>query len=112
MAVPSVYAAINAISAELAQHGIAKSHLNEADDYKYRSIDDVLDRLAPPLAKHRLIVLPRAVEREMVERREEGDRLLFHVSLKVAFSLTSVDDGSSHIVEAFGEVGQRHRGHH
>ena len=50
MSAPSVYAAINAVSAELAEHGIAKSHVNEADDYKYRSIDDLLDRLAPLLA--------------------------------------------------------------
>jgi hypothetical protein len=104
MAAPSVYAAINAIAAELAQHGIAKAHFNEADDYKYRSIDDLLDRLAPLLAKHRLCVLPRVLERDVVERREEADRLLFHVSLKVAFSLTSVDDGSSHIVKAYGEA--------
>jgi hypothetical protein len=104
MAAPSVYAAINAISADLAQHGIAKSQVNEADDYKYRSIDDLLDRLAPLLAKHRLVVLPKVLEREVVERRDDGDRLLFHVSLKVAFSLTSVDDGSSHIIEAYGEA--------
>jgi len=104
MAAPSVYAAINTISAELAQQGIAKSHFNEADDYKYRSIDDLLDRLAPLLATHRLVVLPKVLEREVVDRREEDDGLLFHVSLKVAFSLTSVDDGSSHVVEAYGEA--------
>jgi hypothetical protein len=104
MAAPSVYAAINAISGELAQHGIAKSRVNEADDYKYRSIDDLLDRLAPLLAKHRLCVLPRVVEREAVERRDEGDRLLFHVALRVAFTMTSVDDGSAHDVEVYGEA--------
>ena len=84
MAAPSVYAAINAVSAELAQHGIAKSHINEADDYRFRSIDDLLDRLAPLLAKHRLCVLPRALERSETERQDDGHRLLFHVSLKVA----------------------------
>src|SRR3954451_14257511 len=104
MSAPSVYAAINAISAELAQHGIAKSHVNEADEYNYRSIDDVLDRLAPLLAKHRLCVLPRALDRTEVERRDDGQQSLFHVSLKVAFTLTSVDDGSNHIVEAYGEA--------
>jgi hypothetical protein len=104
MAAPSVYAAINAVSAELAEHGIAKGRVNEADGYKYRSIDDVLDRLAPLLAKHRLCVLPRVVEREAVERRDEGDRLLFHVALRVAFTMTSVDDGSAHDVEAYGEA--------
>lgn len=104
MSAPSVYAAINAISAELAEHGIAKSHINEADDYRYRSIDDLLDRLAPLLAKHRLCVLPRALERTEAERPDDGQHLLFHVSLKVAFTLTSVDDGTDHIVEAYGEA--------
>jgi hypothetical protein len=104
MAAPSVYAAINAVSAEFANRGIAKAHLNEADEYKYRTIDDLLDRLAPLMAKHRLCVLPRALERTQRERADEGQHLLLHVSLKMAFSLTSVDDGSSHIVEAYGEA--------
>jgi guanyl-specific ribonuclease Sa len=101
---PSVYGAINAISAELAQNGIAKARLNELDDYKYRSIDDVLDRLAPLLAKHRLCVLPKVLKRSAVERRDEAQRSLFHVSVKVAFALTSVDDGSAHTIEAYGEA--------
>jgi len=101
---PSVYAAINAISGELAQHGIAKGRTNEVDDYKYRSIDDVLDRLAPLLAKHRLCVLPKVLKRSAVERRDEAQRSLFHVSLKVAFALTSVDDGSTHTIEVYGEA--------
>jgi len=104
MSAPHVYAAINAVSAELAEHGIAKTHLNEADDYTYRSIDDVLDRLSPLLAKHRLCVLPRALERTVVERHDEAERLLLHVCLKMAFTLTSVDDGSRHTVKAFGEA--------
>jgi hypothetical protein len=104
MAAPSVYSAINAISAELAQHGIPKTHVNDTDEYNYRSIDDLLDRLAPLLAKHRLCVLPNAVERSLVERQDVSQRMMFHVSLKVAFNLTSVDDGTSHTVEAFGEA--------
>ena len=104
MSAPSVYAAINAITAELACHGIAKTRTNQVDDYKYRSIDDVLDRLAPLLAKHRLCVFPRALERAVTERSDEQGRLLIHVALRVSFTLTSVDDGSSHEVEAFGEA--------
>jgi len=104
MSAPSVYAAISAVSAELAAHGIAKSHVNEADDHRYRSIDDLLDRLAPLLTKHRLCVLPRALKRTLVERQDDGHHSLFHVSVKVAFTLTSVDDGTSHVVEAYGEA--------
>ena len=104
MSVPAVYAAINAVAADLALTGIAKSRVNHVDDYKYRSIDDVLDRLAPLLPKHRLCVLPRVVEREVTERADEMQRLLLNVVLRVAFTLTSVDDGSSHIVEVYGEA--------
>ena len=104
MAAPNVYAAISAVTAELARSGIAKTHVNEADDYRYRSIDDLLDRLAPLLAKHRLCVLPRVVERLVTERHDEGDRLLLHVAVRTAFTFTSVDDGSSHLVEAYGEA--------
>ena len=104
MSAPSVYAAINAVTTELARNGIAKSRTNEVEDYKYRSIDDVLDHLSPLLARHRLCVLPKALERTVTERSDEQDRLLLHVALRVAFTLTSVDDGSAHVVEAYGEA--------
>lgn len=104
MSAPSVYAAINAIAGELAMRGISKTHTNEIDGYKYRSIDDVLDRLAPLLAKHRLCVLPRALERIVTERADERNRLLLQVALRVSFTVTSVDDGSSHTIEAYGEA--------
>jgi hypothetical protein len=104
MSAPCVYVAINAITAEFAANGIAKNRTNEVEDYKYRSIDDLLDRLAPLLARHRLCVLPRALERHVSERADEQNRLLLHVALRVSFTLTSVEDGTSHIVEAFGEA--------
>ena len=104
MSAPAVYKAITAISAELSGLGIAKRHRNERDDYRYRSIDDVLNRLSPLLAKHRLCVLPRVLERTSTDRVGEGDLLLVGVALKIAFDLVSSADGSSHTVEAFGEA--------
>src|SRR4051794_7770709 len=104
MSAPAVYAAINAVSAELAKAGIPKQRTNEVDDYKYRSIDDVLDSLAPLLARHRLCVLPRVIERTTSERHDDAGHLLLAVTLRVAFTLASVKDGSSHLVEIFGEA--------
>lgn len=104
MSAPGVYAAINAVAAELSAHGIAKTHVNEADDYRYRSIDDLLDRLAPLLASHRLCILPRALQRSVTERQDDAQHILYHACLRVAFTLTSVDDGSTHVVEAYGEA--------
>jgi hypothetical protein len=56
-----VYGAINAVSAALSKDGMAKERLNACDDYLYRSIDDVLARLAPLLAENRLCILPQVI---------------------------------------------------
>jgi hypothetical protein len=104
MSAPQVYKAVTAVAAELSGGGIPKRHRNERDDYRYRSIDDVLNRLSPLLAKHKLCVLPRVLVRECTDRLGEGDLLLVGVALKVAFDLVSSADGSSHTVEAFGEA--------
>jgi hypothetical protein len=104
MAGPSVYAAITAITAELAGAGIPKNRTNAADQYQYRSIDDVFNRLAPLLAKHRLCVLPQVLERLMTERLGDNLQLLISVTLRVAFTLVSAEDGSSHTAEAYGEA--------
>ena len=97
-----VYQAINAIAAELAETGIAKTHSNEEGDYRYRSIEDVLGALAPLLARHRLCVLPRMRERQASQcgPAESGQLVIVHA----AFDLVSALDGSKHTIESFGEA--------
>jgi hypothetical protein len=102
--IPRVYQAINAVAGALAQDGVARTRLNSRDNYLYRSIDDILERLAPLLAAHRLCVLPRVLGREAADRRGEDDRLLIAVTLRVAFDLVSAEDGSTHTIEAYGEA--------
>ena len=104
MSAPSVYAAINAVAAALAKQGIAKNHLNQADDYKYRSIDDVLDRLAPLLAEQRLCVFPRVLERTVTERRDDAQHLLLHVALRVRYTLVSARMARGIASNVFGEA--------
>lgn len=101
---PRIYRAINAITAEMARGGIAKSHTNPHDQYQYRSIDDVVNRLAPLFAKHRLCVLPRVLERIALDRNGARNELLVSVVLKVAFDIVSAVDETRHTVEAFGEA--------
>ncbi len=99
-----VYRAINGITAELAELGIPKNSQNVEAGYAYRSIDDVLNRLAPLLARHRLCVLPRVLERQTIDRIDEKGNLLAGVSLKVAYKLVSTEDASGHVVSAYGEA--------
>lgn len=103
MKAPHVYKAINAISAILAREGIPKRHANVLEGYEYRSIDDVLNAVAPLLSKHRLCVLPRVLERATVEWGTGVDRLL-GITVRAAFDLVSANDGSTHTIEMFGEA--------
>jgi hypothetical protein len=104
MSLPRVYAAINAVAAELARDGLAKGHINLEDQYAYRGIDDVYNRLGPVLARHKLCILPRVLKRTCLERNGALGDILLHVTLKVAFDFVSVEDGSRHTVKAFGEA--------
>ena len=101
---PEVYRAINAVTAALSGGGIPKSHTNPIELYQYRSIDDVLNRLAPLIAEHGLCILPRVLERIVTERPSPPAPMRVNVMVRVAFDLVSVEDGSVHTVESFGEA--------
>ena len=75
--VPKVYAAIAAVSAELATTGISKDRKNEQQGYKFRGIDDVYNAIAPLMAKHKLVILPRMLSREQTV----ADPIVMHRSM-------------------------------
>lgn len=104
MTSPDVYRAINKVTKELSAAGISKRHTNDQGRYKYRSIDDLLNRLAPVVAKHRLCVLPRMLGREFAEMTGAGGEYVGRVVVRVAFDLISASDGSRHTLEAYGEA--------
>ena len=101
---PHVYRAINAITAAMAAEGIPKAHMNVQDQYAYRSIDDVLGRLAPLLAKHRLCVLPRILKREGADRLADNQSVMTSVHVVIAYDLVSSRDGSRHTIKTSGEA--------
>jgi len=49
-------------------------------------------------------VPPRLLERQVTERQDDASHVIFHVSVRTEFTLIDVDDGSSHIIEAYGEA--------
>jgi hypothetical protein len=99
-----VYGAIGAVTAAFARQGIAKERFKLADDYAYRSIDDVVIRLAALLAEHNLCLLPRAFEQQACERSGLAGEFLVHVTLTVAYDLVSLEDGSRHTIKVYGEA--------
>jgi hypothetical protein len=63
-----------------------------------------MEALSPLLARHHLCVLPKVIERLVSKHRNPAGEILQSVTLKVAFTLSSARDGSTHVVEVYGEA--------
>lgn len=99
-----VYAAINAVMADLAAVGIGKDRKNPQQGYQFRGIDDIYNTLSRLLARHRLCILPRHVARTFDERTTKSGGTLMFVTVEAEFDLVSSDDGSRHVIRTFGEA--------
>jgi len=100
----TVYEAINKVSEEISQTGIAKNQSNTSQGYKFRGIDDVYNALAPLLAKHRLVIMPRMMSRTQTERQTQRGGSLSCVVVEAEFDFVSAVDGTTHTVRMFGEA--------
>ena len=56
------------------------------------------------LAEHGLIIIPRVLNRECVERQSKNGGALFYVALQVEFDFVAAEDGSKHTACTFGEA--------
>ena len=109
---PAVYQAIAAVMEDVGRDGIAKDRRNDAQKYNFRGIDDVYNALAPILARHHLIIVPRVLSREKTERvsmKDDGrgnvrESVLFYVVVHVEFDIICATDGSRHIASTWGEA--------
>lgn len=104
---PKVYEAIAAVSADLALSGISKDDENSFDRYKFRGIDAVYNHLAKLLPRHGLVIIPRFVSREVVERTNDKGKALFYVTVEAEFDFVATVDGSKHTARAYGEAMDR-----
>lgn len=100
----SVYKAISAVAKEMAEQGISKDRENRQQGFNFRGIDQVYNALAPMLAKHGLVILPRITERSVTERTTKNGGVLFYVVVKAEFDFVATEDGSKHTVITYGEA--------
>lgn len=99
-----VYEKIAAVQGALAKVGIAKDRRNSGQGYNFRGIDDVYAALSPLLATHGLVIIPRMMEREVVERQSGKGGALFNVTVKAEFDFVAAEDGSKHTACTYGEA--------
>lgn len=102
--VPHVYIAINAVMAAVAKEGLGKDRKNDQQGYKFRGIDDAYNLLCGILAAEKLLILPRVVERQALERPTKSGGVSTYTILLVDFDFVSAVDGSKHTVRTVGEA--------
>lgn len=100
----TVYTLISAVMKDLAENGITKDRKNAQQGYAFRGIDDVYNSLSPIMSKHGLVILPRVLTRECVERTTKSGGALFYSFVEVEYDFVSASDGSTHTVKTFGEA--------
>ena len=100
----NVYKAISAVARDMAEQGISKDRENHQQGFNFRGIDQVYNALAPMLAKHGLVILPRITERTVTERTTQKGGVLFYVVVKAEFDFVATEDGSKHTVITYGEA--------
>lgn len=101
--VPAIYAAISACTSDLLA-GVAKGRKNDQQNYRFRGIDDFLNALAPVIARHKVVILPRVVGRIQEERRTKSGGSMYYTSLEVEYDMVSAEDGSKAVCVAYGEA--------
>lgn len=99
-----VYQAMAAVMADLAKVGIGKDQVNQQQRFKYRGVDDVMNTLAPILAKHGLLIIPRVQDRVVTERESKSGGTIFHTVLRMEFDFVASEDGSGHTACVIGEA--------
>ena len=99
-----VYKAISAIIGEMSEQGIKKAGKNKQQGWSFRGIDDVYNALAPLLAKHELMILPRIKNRTVDQQATRNGGNLFYVTVDAEFDFVSAKDGSKHTVATIGEA--------
>ncbi len=99
-----IYKCINGVQAALSKVGISKDGVNTMQKYNFRGIDDVYNALAPLLAEHGLCILPRVIDKSVVDRVSQKGGTLIYATVTVAFDFVCVADGSKHEVITVGEA--------
>lgn len=89
---PKIYAAIAGVIADCGF--VAKDKVNKQQGFKYRSVDDVFNALHPALAKNKVFIVPRILERTCdVAGKTKTGATMVKVVCKIKFTFYG-EDGS------------------
>src|SRR3982751_1069019 len=82
---------------------IGKNKNNQAQNFKYRGIDDIYNELQPLFAKHKVFITSEVLETSREERSTKQGGALIVTILKIKFTFNA-EDGSSVFSITTGEA--------
>lgn len=104
----NVFALIAAVSADLAQRGIAKDQFNAHQKFKFRGIDDLYNALGPAMSRAGLVCIPKMISRECEVYETTNDsgakKRALQTLVFMEFRFISSHDGSDVTVCMYGEA--------
>lgn len=95
-----IHKAIIAVMREIG--AIGKDSKNEQQNYNYRSIEQVYNRVQPLFAKHGIYSYPKVTKQARETGKSKAGGTLFYAMLTVEYTFVA-DDGSSIVVTVVGE---------
>lgn len=99
-----VLTGIQQVMKAFSEHGIGKNRKNEQQGFKFRGIDDVINRLSQHLVDANLVIVPRVTSRDVQERVNSRGNPLFYVTVNVEFNVISTIDNSNIVCVVPGEA--------
>jgi len=99
----TIFKALSAVQSDLSKIGISKNQQNSHQGYKFRGIDDVLNTLAPIIAKHGVLIIPNVLSKDVKTSSTRNGGVASHVILEVGFVLYD-QEGDSICHTAYGEA--------
>lgn len=103
MSVPQVYEALQAVQRDLLAEGVGKNNVNKEQRYKYRSIEDVINAIAPLLPKHGLLITPTTKDVQSTTYTSKSGTPMHRTVVHMVYECISVKDGSKHCISVAGE---------
>lgn len=96
-----IYKDLRGVMSEI--EAVTKSKINQQQNYKYRSIDDVYNMIQPIFGKHGIFIVPKVIEIKEDERQSKSGGVLNNITLTMEYSFYA-DDGSSLSTIAVGKA--------
>lgn len=81
---PTIHQALSAVMEEVREVG--KYGFNQSQKFQFRGVDDVVNAVAPALRKHRVIVIPKVIERKQASKESAKGGALNFVSVIVEYT--------------------------